>query len=162
MAGAPDALIQQIEATHAGEPWYGSSAERLLRGITAEQARLTPVPGGHSIWQQVLHMISWKREVTRRIQGSPPKPPIEGDWPSVGDTERDWASAREALGQANRDLLAAVATQPASRWDQPIGDTHDPSLGSGLSVLGMLVGISQHDAYHIGQIAMLRRATGLL
>jgi hypothetical protein len=29
-------------------------------------------------------------------------------------------------------------------------------------VLGMLVGLAQHDAYHAGQIAMLRRAAGLL
>ncbi len=77
-------------------------------------------------------------------------------------SEAEWSRAKEALSEAHRDLLAAIESQPAARWDEPIGTTRDPALGSGLSVLGMLVGLAQHDAYHIGQIAMLRRAARLL
>ncbi len=162
MPGIPDELLQQIEATQGGDPWYGSSLERLLGDITAAQAQLTPVAGGHSIWEQVLHMTSWRREVTRRILGAPPVPPVEGDWPAGKGSEEEWGEAKKSLARAHRDLVTAIRSQPVSRWAEPVGTTRDPGLGSGLSVLGMVVGLAQHDAYHIGQIAMLRRAAGLL
>ena len=41
------------------------------------------------------------------------------------------------------------------------GDQRDPAVGSGVSVGGLLVGIAQHDAYHNGQLAVLRRALGV-
>ena len=163
MAGIPDALIQQLTATHAGDPWYGTSREKLLDGISAEQASLKPVKGGHSIWQQVLHMISWTREVNRRIQGQAPASPVEGDWPSPKDkSEKAWAETRKKLSEAHKELLATIRKQPAERWDQPVGPVRDPALGTGVTVLGMLIGLAQHDGYHIGQIAMLRRAAGIL
>lgn len=155
MAEIPDALIQQLSATHAGSPWYGTSRDKLLEGITAEQAGKKPVPGGHSIWQQVLHMISWTREVTRRIQGQAPANPVEGDWPSPkSKSDAAWVETRKKLQDAHQELLETIRKQPAERWDQPVGN--------GVTVLGMLIGLAQHDAYHIGQIATLRRAAGLL
>lgn len=159
MAGIPDALIQQLSATHAGDPWYGTSREKLLDGISAEQAGQKPVKGGHSIWQQVLHMISWTREVTRRIQGQAPASPVEGDWPSPKDSSaKAWSEARKKLGEAHKELLATIRKQPAEHWDQPVGPVRDPALGTGVTMLGMVIGLAQHDAYHIGQIATLRKA----
>jgi uncharacterized damage-inducible protein DinB len=163
MAGIPDALIQQLSATHSGEPWYGTSREKLLDGVSAAQASFKPVTGGHSIWEQVLHMISWTREVTRRIQGKAPGTPAEGDWPAPrDDSDAAWSETRKQLSAAHQELLATIRKQPADRWDQPVGSTQDPALGTGVTVLGMLIGLAQHDAYHIGQIATLRRAAGLL
>jgi len=163
MAGLPDALIQQLSATHSGEPWYGTSREKLLDGISAKQASFKPVTGGHSIWEQVLHMISWTREVTRRIQGQAATSPVEGDWPSPrDDSDAEWSETRKKLAEAHRDLLAAIGMQPAERWNQLVGPVKDPALGTGVTVLGMLIGLAQHDAYHTGQIATLRRAAGLL
>lgn len=163
MAEFLEALIRQLEATHNGDPWYGSSREKLLEGITAAQASAKRVSGGHSIWEQVLHMTSWTREVTRRVRGMEPKPPVEGDWPAPRTgTEEEWSDAREALAHAHRELIAALRAQPPARWTQPVGLTREPPPGTGLSVLGMVIGLAQHEAYHIGQIAMLRRAAGLL
>jgi uncharacterized damage-inducible protein DinB len=163
MAELLEALIRQLEATHQGDPWYGTSREKLLEGITAVQASAKPVPGGHSIWEQVLHMTAWTREVTRRVRGAEPKPPVEGDWPAPRTgTEPEWSDAREDLARAHRELIAALGAQPPGRWTQPVGPTREPGLGTGLSVIEMVIGLAQHEAYHIGQIAMLRRAAGLL
>jgi uncharacterized damage-inducible protein DinB len=159
MAEILEALIRQLEATHDGDPWYGSSREKLLAGITAAQANAKPVAGGHSIWEQVLHMTSWTREVTRRAGGAEPRLPVEGNWP-VPQTpaEPEWKDAREALARAHRELIAVLRALPSARWTQPVGPTREAGLGTGLSVLEMVIGLAQHEAYHIGQIAMLRRA----
>ena len=156
-------LVGQIEATQVGEPWYGSSRARLLAGLTAEQAAAHPIAGARSIWELVLHMIAWTREVTRRIQGQPPAEPIEGDWPAVpAVTPQAWAAVQTDLAAAHAALLAAVAAMPDERWPQVVGESREPALGTGVDVAGMLVGLAQHDAYHTGQVVVVRRALDAL
>lgn len=156
------ALIRQMVATHDGEPWYGSSRMSLLKGLRYTEAAAQPVPGGHSIWALVLHMTAWTNEVRRRVNGQAPASPVEGDWPAVTEVSASaWEAARQALANAHQQLVADLKTLPASRWGDAVGDTHNPALGTGLDVEGMVVGLAQHDAYHTGQIATLLRAAGL-
>ena len=159
MTGPSDALLRQIQETHAGDPWYGSSRLRLLEGLTPAQASAHPIPGGHSIWELVLHMTSWTLEVTRRLGGAAPGNPAEGDWPAVGPVSpQTWQAALVGLGQAHEQLLAAARALPEARWSDPVGESRDPALGTGVDVAGTLVGLAQHDAYHIGQIAVVKQA----
>ena len=62
-----DRIIDQLEREHAGDPWHGSPLSAILDGITAGDAALKPLAGAHSIWELVLHMTAWKREVRRRL-----------------------------------------------------------------------------------------------
>jgi uncharacterized damage-inducible protein DinB len=159
---APAALIGQFAATHSGDPWYGSSRSKLLDGIDANQAAAHPIPGAHSIWELVLHMAAWTNEVRRRLEGTPPADPLEGDWPPVGPVTREgWIRALASLNRTHTDLRSAIEALAPDRWSEPVGPVRDPALGTGVSVAGMLVGIAQHDAYHTGQVALLRRALGL-
>ena len=159
MSDLQAALIQQFSATHDGDPWYGSSRAKLLAGLTPEQAAAHPVGGGHSIWELVLHMTAWTNEVGRRLERHPAAEPREGDWPTVPAISNEaWGSAQAALGAAHARLLATIAALPSTRWAEPVGRSSEPALGTGVSVAGMLVGLAQHDAYHAGQVALLRRA----
>ena len=156
------ALIQQLAATHDGDPWYGSSRMSLLKNVRYTQAAAEPVPGGHSVWALVLHMTAWTNEVRRRLSGHPPGEPAEGDWPPVSDvTASAWDAARQALATAHAQLVADLEALPETRWREPVGQSRDPSLGTGVDIEGMIVGLAQHDAYHTGQIATLLRAAGL-
>jgi uncharacterized damage-inducible protein DinB len=155
------ALIQQFTATHDGDPWFGSSRSSLLAGLTPEQAAAHPIPGGHSIWQLVLHMTAWTNEVGRRLEGHPAAEPREGDWPPVPTISSEaWDAAQADLGAAHARVLATIAVLPPIRWAEPVGRSRQPELGTGVTVTGMLVGLAQHDAYHCGQVALLRRAAG--
>jgi uncharacterized damage-inducible protein DinB len=148
-------LLRQFRATHDGEPWYGTSRTTLLRGVSAARALEHPVNGGHSIWELVLHMTAWTEEVHRRLDGTPPQAPARGDWPAVSvTTERAWRSAREALALAHHALAESIEALPARRFSQRIAT----SDGDGVTVAEMLIGLAQHDAYHTGQLVILRQA----
>ena len=67
--GVMASVLKQLNETHAGDPWYGSSRTRVLAGITAHDAAAHPIANGHSIWELVLHMTAWTRETTRRLGG---------------------------------------------------------------------------------------------
>ena len=152
-------IIDQLEREHEGDPWHGSPLSAILQGIDAATAARRPIPGAHSIWELVLHMTGWKNEVRKRLGGAPAAEPAEGDWPDVGEpTDPRWRAALEALEAAHRDLIAAVRSLPESKLFEPTNDPRDRPLGVGVTHYVLLHGIVQHDVYHSGQIALLKKA----
>jgi uncharacterized damage-inducible protein DinB len=154
-----DRIIDQLEREHAGDPWHGSPLTAMLDGISANQAAARPVPGAHSIWELVLHVTAWKNEVRKRMAGAPAGEPEEGDWPQIGDpTPERWQEALDRLQRAHAALLAVVRDIPESRLHESTRDPRNRPLGTGVSYYVTLHGLAQHDAYHAGQIALLRKA----
>jgi uncharacterized damage-inducible protein DinB len=133
--------------------WHGSALSDLVGDVTAQQAAEHAIRGAHSIWELVLHATAWTEIVRERLVGSPLGDPTpEEDWPPVRDTSAEaWRSAVERLKEAHRELAAEVAKLDDS---QLIGRVP----GKDHSVLTMLHGVVEHDAYHGGQIAVLKKA----
>jgi hypothetical protein len=158
MAGELSSLRGDLERAHAGEPWYGSSRRSVLSDVTAKEAAVVPSVHAHSIWQLVLHMEAWTREVTRRLGGHDAAEPEMGDWPPVGDTgEEAWRRSVRSLDEAHQELVRVLADFPEAKLHQRVGDARNPALGTGVTYAGMLRGLAQHDAYHTGQIAILKK-----
>jgi uncharacterized damage-inducible protein DinB len=154
-----DRIVDQLEREHEGDPWHGSPLQSILEGIDANQAALKPIDGAHSIWEVVLHITGWKVEVTRRLSGAPAGEPADGDWPEVGDPSTlRWQSALARLEAAHRNLIAGIKALPEERLFQPTNDLRDRPLGIGVSYYVLLHGVVQHDVYHAGQIALLKKA----
>jgi uncharacterized damage-inducible protein DinB len=150
-------LATQVEGAVSGPAWHGASLEENLKGLTPEQAAARPVPDAHSIWELVLHLTAWAGEVTRRLGGAEPAMPAEGDWPAVGVVS---TAALERLRSAHVALRDAVRRHPVERWTQRVGGERDAPLGTGVTYAEMVQGLVQHDAYHGGQIGLLRKALG--
>jgi len=152
-------IIDELAREHDGDPWLGSPLMHILEGITAAQASARPIANAHSIWELVLHMTAWKNEVRRRLAGGQAGTPEEGDWPPPGpSSEARWRDARVQLQKAHADLAAAVRALPESRLLEPTNDARNRELGTGVSYYVLLHGIVQHDVYHAGQIALLKKA----
>jgi len=151
-------IVDQLEREHAGAPWHGSPLSVILEGITWEQAAARPVAAAHSIWELVLHMAAWKNEVRHRLSGEPAGEPEEGDWPAVTNVGPDgWKAAKEKLELAHRLLVSAVKDFPEQNLYIPINDARELEPGAGTSHYELLHGIVQHDVYHAGQIAVLKK-----
>ena len=158
MQSEVDRLIDQFRRAHDGDPWHGSPLKGILAGVTAEQAARKPPNGAHSIWELVLHVTAWRNEVARRATGAPAGEPEAGDWPDVGDpTPQRWNAALAALDESHQRLVTVTRTLPDQRLLQPANDTRDRALGAGVTYYELLHGIVQHDAYHAGQIALLKK-----
>jgi uncharacterized damage-inducible protein DinB len=152
-------IEDELRRAWDGHPWHGSPLRELLDGVTAEQAAAHPIAGAHSIWELVVHMTAWTREVLRRIQDGVARDPEDGDWPAVADTSAAaWRAALHALGEAHAQVVAAVAELPETKMDELIREVRERPAGSDVSHAVLLHGLAQHHAYHAGQIALLRRA----
>jgi uncharacterized damage-inducible protein DinB len=145
-------IADQLKRAFEGEAWHGSSVLEIIEGISSQQAAAHPFEGIHSVWEIVLHIAAWERAVLRRLHGDRAQLPTEEDWPMVAATgDEAWEQSRQALKQGHDDLRSAIASLDESRLDQPI-------IEGLASVYVTLHGIVQHDLYHAGQIAILKKA----
>jgi len=153
-----DRIVDELQREHSGEPWHGSPLRQILKGVSAAQAAAQPIAGGHSIWELVLHITAWKNEVRRRLCAAAASDPEEGDWPAVGETsDARWRQALAALERAHTELVAAIRQVTEAQLSKPTNDPRAPG-SAGVSYYVLLHGIVQHDVYHSGQIAIVKKA----
>lgn len=151
-------VIKELQRQHDGDPWHGPSRAAILADVSAAEAAWQPGAGAHSIWELVLHMRSWTREVERRVLGAEPAMPEDGDWPAILDTgEAAWAEAQASLDAAHEQIVVVVRRLGAERLSGMVGATRDKPLGTGITHRAMLYSLAQHDVYHSGQVAILKR-----
>ena len=146
-------IADQLRRSQSGEAWHGPSLAEILRGVTAKQAAAHPITDAHSIWELVLHIAIWQKHVLDRLErGGMAEIPDELDWHKVGPTtEAAWKAALAQLKKNNEDLARAV---------ERLGDAklHTQVRGKDYDFHFMLDGMSQHNLYHAGQIALLKKA----
>lgn len=151
-------IRDELQRSLDGDAWHGAPLARLLDGVTAATAAARPIPGGHTIWEIVVHVTAWVREVARRLDGGVPWIPPEADWPEVKETdEAAWTAVVADVRTAHDELLAALARFPEERLDEIVGGERDAPLGVGVSWHVVLHGVSQHNAAHGGQVALLKK-----
>jgi uncharacterized damage-inducible protein DinB len=148
-------LEDQLRRSFEGEAWHGPAVLEVLAGVTADQAAAHPVAGGHSIWELVLHLAGTYRLVLRRLGGDGAQLSPEEDWPPLpAATPENWRDTVVTLRRLNQDVRRAVQAFAPDRLDAPL--VADPPY----TAYTQFIGISQHDLYHAGQMAMLKRALG--
>jgi len=148
-------ILDQMDRAFAGEAWHGPSLMQLLGGIDAEDAAAHPVPDGHSIWELVNHIAAWKTIVQHRAAGEAVKDvTAEQDWPPPFEVSKvAWTRALEDLRASHARLRSVVERLREDQLDQK-------APGEEYSIYFMVHGLVQHDLYHAGQIAILKKALG--
>src|SRR6185369_14427382 len=151
-------LISRTLHPRRGQAWHGGPTPvQAVRDVPAAMARWRPRPGRHTIWELALHSAYWMYAVRRRMLGpaGPRFPRSPGNWPAMPEPagEAAWAADRALLAEQHRLLLEAIEEFPADLVDQPSGRKHW-TWGD------QLIGIAMHDAYHAGQIQILKRLWG--
>lgn len=149
-------IDEQLRLSFEGGAWHGPAVLEVLDGIRAKQAQAHPIPGAHSAWELVLHLGGTYGLVLRRLQGDGRQLTPEEDWPAIGLPAEDrWFEAVRALRELNEELRRAVRGFSAERLDAPL------VAGVSYTAYTQFIGTTQHNLYHAGQVALLRRALGL-
>ena len=143
-------LATDLETLQTGNCWLGYNAHEILDGIDHTMAQVKAFEQGNSIWQIVNHIAFW-RQLVAGCLGE--KRAIEGnktgmDAPVTG-SEAEW---KETLGRFNNSfeqLNTAILNFDESMLFQPVGGKD--------SYYYIITGSLQHDAFHLGQIMMLKQ-----
>ena len=150
------ALIAKL-LRHAfeGDAWHGPAVLELLEDVDAATAAAKPLADVHSIWELLLHVEVWDAAALRRLDGEKFQPEGTANFPLVPKLESE-AAWRKAIAHAKRThdrLIKTIAGLPESRL-------RDRVPGKKYDFYFMLHGIAQHELYHAGQIAILKKAQG--
>jgi len=145
-------IADQLRRAFDGGAWHGPALFELLEGLDAATAAAKPIPKAHSIWELVLHIAVWDEAALRRLSGKKWQPTGLANFPPVSaPTEAAWKRAVAETKRTHNTLVKTVAALPDSRLgDRVPGKRYD--------FYHMLQGIAQHELYHSGQIAILKKA----
>ncbi|HEX4545331.1 MAG TPA: DinB family protein [Candidatus Acidoferrum sp.] len=117
----------------------------------------------HSIWQMVGHMNYWIDYELMRIRREAPSYPEHSgqDWPasSAPGGEQEWKKAVSQFGEliGRLAVLAGASQKESTREVEATDPYHTKNASTLRDVLWQTL---VHNSYHVGQIAMLRRALG--
>jgi uncharacterized damage-inducible protein DinB len=144
-------IQEELEQAFSGGAWHGPAVMELLKDVDAGKAAARPIAGAHSIWELVLHIAAWDKAGTRRLSGDRADLSDEENFPVVSDTsDQSWQQALAVLQNNHHELYEAIGRLDDSRLDQPI-------MEGMRSAYGTIHGVIQHDLYHAGQIALLKK-----
>jgi uncharacterized damage-inducible protein DinB len=156
MVGGPVALLVEGIQPRTGRAWHGGPTPHgALRGVTVEQARWQPSRRRKSIWTLTLHIAYWKYAVRRLLDGSKrgafPRGPA--NWPQAPAQldARTWAADLALLREEHERLVAVAA-----RVDPTLLPRRPPT-SKRWTYGELIMGIAMHDAYHTGQIQLMKR-----
>ena len=145
-------MADLLDRAGHGDAWHGASIDATLADVSAAQAATRPLSHAHTIWELVLHIAVWERVVARRLAGEEFEPTPAQDWPLMPEaTDGAWRATLADLRRARSELRAAMLAFDGARLGQTV-------QGKSYSFYVMLHGVVQHDLYHGGQIALLRKA----
>ena len=147
---AIERILDQLNRTWGGPSWTGVDIRPLLDGVTDEQARAHPLPGVHSILELVAHMSVWMDVVAIRLTGTAKELTAEEDWRDVSQLQ--WADAVAEMENAESRLSDAVARLSVDDLDRIVA-------GRDYTTYVMVHGVIQHNLYHAGQIAILKKVS---
>ena len=146
------AMLDDLERGYDGDAWHGPPLRTVLDGVTHEVASARPVPSGHSIWEIIAHLCAWDDVIVHRIQDRRAiENPDGGSFPQIEDSSPEaWDRALAQLEINHEHLLETVAGLDPSRLVEQVAGKH-------YDIAHMIRGVAQHMAYHVGQIALLRK-----
>ena len=145
-------IADQLQRAFYGSAWHGPAVMELLEDVDAVTAAARPLPNVHSVWELLLHVAVWDAAALTRLGGSKCQPTGDANFPPV--TQPTPAAWRKAVAEAKRTHDKLVKTV-CELSDQRL---RERVPGKRYNFYHMLHGIAQHELYHAGQMAILKKA----
>lgn len=149
MTSEIERIVRLLEKTFDKQPWYGSSIMEVMIDMKPE---ITGSRHGnaHSIIELVQHMTSWRIFAAKKLQGDLSyEVSEEMNFPKA----ITWEAAIKNLHSSQQALVEAIKNFSDNRLGELVA-----SKTQKYTYYTLLHGIIQHDIYHLGQIAYIKKS----
>ena len=138
-------LLSRVKGFYDGDASYGDPAMKILEGINSESAFKKPDTKTHNSAELLAHIVGWEDVYLKRFQGNA-KATIDQnlsfDWKRIDRNEETaWTSLMAAFERNHTTLVSLLEKREA-----------DAELKEKL-----VNDIMEHDIYHLGQIALIKK-----
>lgn len=146
-------IISTLQRTLDGEPWYGRPVLTLLEEIDPAMAYKKPAKDAHSLADLLWHMVTWAEFTLRRLEGDQEKNDNYFgtiDWRAIDPAVHTWPEGIKQLKDLNQKIISILQQKEDSLLKEMV-DFREYNFRF------MLHGYIQHNIYHIGQVAYLKK-----
>lgn len=134
-----------------GDCWIGTNFKETLHGVDAVIAVKSINAHSNSIWQLVFHLTYWRTSVINRLNGTTAPPPFKDfALPDILN-EENWKQTLLDFENVYHQLRSTIL-----HFKQE--NLHKPSPRPEQTYYQLMMGCLQHDAYHLGQIVLIKKA----
>jgi uncharacterized damage-inducible protein DinB len=145
-------LLRQYDIVLRGDAWHGDAIWQILGNISPECAAHRPLADVHTIWESVMHITFWEGVAAKRLAGERAGLDEALNFPTMpAVTEANWQETLERFRASNEEFSKALSKLDAARVDEL-------TAASKRSFYDEAHGLIQHNVYHAGQIALLKKA----
>jgi uncharacterized damage-inducible protein DinB len=148
-----EVLREQFDACYDESGWF-VAARAALDGVTAEQAAWKPAGVDNSIWENVNHLLFWNERWLQRYRGELNEPQDVENTTTFRPRGSDWSVTLDRRWAVLDEWREHLSTISGDKLDEPVNAQYQAPWRSPLAHQNI------HNAYHIGQIVLLRKLQG--
>jgi uncharacterized damage-inducible protein DinB len=146
-------IIKNLENTLTGEPWFGRAVFTIMDEVDEAKTNLKPNNTEHSMNELLWHMITWAEFTMANLENKKPEElaSIEGnDWRVLNPKQHSWKQGLAELKSIHKKIADVLNTKED-------GFLKDMVPNRRYNFRFMLNGLIQHNIYHLGQIAYVKK-----
>lgn len=150
-------LVAQMTTCYDVNGWF-VALKNGLEGLTAAEAVWKPEGADNSIWEIVSHLNFYNHAYVERFKGIDYKYPVDDNdatFTAANDrSDQKWNAEVARLDAIMNEFRELIKQADESKFDQPVS-AENPAKWKAL-----ISNINAHNAYHGGQIMLLRKMQG--
>ena len=136
-----------------GKPWFGRPAYALLNEIDVSVVHEQPGADSHSLADLLFHMITWAEFTQKRLEKDEEMDMTffeSQDWRNIDPVIHSWEKGMQQFKETHESIIQILDRADDSLLDE-IVDYRKYNFRF------LLNGLIQHDIYHLGQIAYVKK-----
>lgn len=151
-----DHLLAQFTACYDKNTWF-VAVKNTIVGVTANEAVWKPEGSDNSIWETVSHLNYYNFAYVERFKGLDYQYPADDNdatFVAGEPTEEAWKAETARLDAILTEFRDLIKNADARKFDEPVSQSNQASWAT------LISNINAHNAYHAGQILLLRKLQG--
>ena len=146
-------IIRNLQNVLNGEPWYGRPVYSMLDEIDPAIVYKNPAEGSHSLIDLLYHLLTWAEFTLKSLEKAEKEniTAIEKmDWREINPADHSWEKGLAEFRQVHERIIQLLNEKDDAFLSEMVNHRK-------FNFRFMLNGLIQHDIYHLGQIAYLKK-----
>ncbi len=149
-------VLDQFSTCYDTNGWF-VAVRNAIADVNVEQAAWKPNDDVNCIWETLSHLTYYNNAYLQRFKGIDYQYDVDNNDQtfSTGEyTEEDWQADIARFDAVMTEWRSLIETAPESKFAEPVSQTNQASWAT------LISNINAHNAYHAGQIVLLRKLHG--
>lgn len=151
-----ETLLKQYDRCYDENGWF-VAVRRAIEGLSVEHAAWKPIDDVNCIWETLSHIYYYNNAYLQRFKGLTYEYDVSSNDEtfSTGEyTEADWQADIERFDAVMKEWRGLIAGADEAKFSQPVSTENTATWTE------LISNINAHNAYHGGQIMILRKLQG--